>query len=98
MEKTNKPSKDSQRALPRNKRKRVFTHQPDGLPPEPRITPTMKEREGFVKAGQRDMFDDPIPEAEIRYYQPLLTGLLHIVDLARNMVVTNRQRMIHGAA
>jgi hypothetical protein len=91
------PTKDSQRALPRNRRMRGVTHQPDSTP---RVKSKSNEakRAAERQAGQRDMFDDPIPEVEFRYYQPFLVGLLHFVDLARNVVSTNRQKMVHGAA
>lgn len=95
--KEDQPTKDSQRALPRNRRMRGVTHQPDSTP-RAKVRSTEAKRVQERQAGQRDMFEDPIPDSEIKYYQPLLTGWLHIVDLARNMVVTNRQRMVHGAA
>ena len=92
-----KPTKDSQRALPRNKRMRGVTHQPDSTP-----RAQSKSGEGRKaierQAGQRDMFDDPIPEDEIRYVQSFLTGLLHFVSLGRDIITTQRQMLVHIAA
>ncbi len=93
----NNQSDDSKRALPRNRRMRGLTHQPDSTPRGKSKTIEAK-RAAERQAGQRDMFDDPIPEVEFRYYQPFLTGLLHFVDLARHVVSTNRQKIVHGAA
>lgn len=93
----NNQSDDSKRALPRNRRMRGLTHQPDSTP-RGKSKIIEAKRAAERQAGQRDMFDDPISDAEIKYYQPLLTGLLHIVDMARNVVSSNRQQLVHGAA
>jgi hypothetical protein len=67
----NNQSDDSKRALPRNRRMRGLTHQPDSTP-RGKSKSIETKRAAERQAGQRDMFDDPIPEVEIRYYQPFL--------------------------
>lgn len=92
------PTKDSQRTLPRNKRMRGVTLNPD-LTPRAKSNSREQKRIQERRAGQRDMFDDPLPEpeVEIKYYQPFLVGLLHFVDRAQNIVSTSRQQMVHNA-
>ena len=91
----NKPTKDSQRALPRNRKNRSYNH-PEKVQPEE--TSAEKKRIAEGNAGQRGLFDEPEEIKFEVYRQPLLTGFLQLVELGKNIAGTNRQQLVFGAA